>query len=394
MKRRSVTSLAAVALLAGGLLTIGAQSASALPGDLTAAMGRDLGLSPAQAGERLHRERLAGRIAAGLRDRLGARFAGSWFDPGTGTAVVGVTEPAALAAVRATGATARLHRHSLAELEQAKAVLDARQAPREVTSFYVDEPGNRLVLTATPGGRAAAERFASGTQGVRVVESAAAATPTGDLSGGGAIYMSGAAGGRCSAGFTATTADGQPRLLTAGHCADGGSLVNALGNVKIGDFSRVNWKDQNDFAEVTVDPASGWTLLPQVSTHDGGAVTIKGSTEAAVGASLCKSGSTSRWTCGVVTARNVTVKYGQIDGSAITVRGLVQHNACVEPGDSGGSNVSGDQAQGITSGAKLYDANGDGRNESCLAKRGEESVSWYQPVNEALKVYRLTLATG
>lgn len=393
MKRRSVTSLVAVSLLAGGVLVTGAQSAAAAPAGLTEALGRDLGLTPAQAGARLHRERLAERITAGLRERLGARFAGSFFDPATGAPVVGVTEPAEAESVRAAGATPRVFAHSLAALDAAKAELDARPAPPEVTSFYVEEPHNRLVVTAAPGGRAAAERFAAGLPAVHVVESAVTASPAGDLSGGNVIYMSGAAGGRCSAGFGARTPEGEPRLLTAGHCADGGSAVLGSGNVRIGDFARVNWKDQNDFAEVTVDPAA-WTVQPQVSTHDGGAVTITGSTEAAVGASLCKSGHTSKWTCGVVTARNVTVKYGQIDGSTITVRGLVQHNACVEPGDSGGSNVSGDQAQGITSGARLYDANGDGRNDSCLAKRGEESVSWYQPVNEVLKTYRLTLVTG
>ncbi|MGW0518113.1 S1 family peptidase [Crossiella sp. NPDC003009] len=399
MKRRSVTGLLAVTVLAGS--AVGAPAAAASAGltaipardsSVVAALTRDLGLSVAQAATRLSQERRAERIAGDLRGRL-TSFAGSWFDPATGTAVVGVTEPAETETVRATGATPRLLRHSRSALTATKAELDARQAPPEVTSFHVDEPGNRVVVTVLPGGRAAAERFAAGTQAVQVVESAAAPATTGDLAGGGAIYLSGAAGGRCSAGFTARTADGQPRLLTAGHCADGGNLVNGPGDVKIGEFSRVNWKDQNDFAEVTVDPAA-WTLLPQVSTHNGGAVTIKGAERASVGASLCKSGSTSKWTCGVVTARDVTVKYGQIDGSTITVRGLVQHNACVEPGDSGGSNVSGDQAQGITSGAKLYDANGDGRNDSCLAKRGEESVSWYQPVDEALATYRLTLATG
>ncbi|MBP2475085.1 streptogrisin C [Crossiella equi] len=392
MKRRSVTNLAVVALIGGGLPLLGALPATAST-EVIDAMSRDLGVSTGQAARRLASERLAERIIAGLRERLGQDFAGSWFDAATGTPVVAVTSADRAEQVRRAGARAELRANSLASLDQAKAVLDARTAPAAVTSWYVDEPNNRVVVTTAPGTRAAAEHFAAGARAVQVVESAATPVTTAELGGGTPIYMSGAAGGRCSAGFSARTADGEPRLLTAGHCADGGHLVNAVSGTKIGDFTRINWKDQNDFAEVTVD-AANWTLQPVVSTHDGGAVTVKGSTEAAVGASLCKSGSTSKWTCGVVTARNVTVKYGQIDGSTITVRGLVQHNACVEPGDSGGSNVSGDQAQGITSGAKLFDANGDGRNDSCLAKRGEESVSWYQPVNEVLKTYRLTLATG
>jgi streptogrisin C len=36
------------------------------------------------------------------------------------------------------------------------------------------------------------------------------------------------------------------------------------------------------------------------------------------------------------------------------VSGLVRHSACVEQGDSGGSNMSGNYAQGMSSGGQLY----------------------------------------
>jgi streptogrisin C len=61
------------------------------------------------------------------------------------------------------------------------------------------------------------------------------------------------------------------------------------------------------------------------------------------------------------------------------VGGLVRTNVCAEPGDSGGSWISGNQAQGVTSGGS-----GD-----CV--RG--GTTFYQPVNEILQRNNLTLVT-
>jgi streptogrisin C len=76
-----------------------------------------------------------------------------------------------------------------------------------------------------------------------------------------------------------------------------------------------------------------------------------------------------------VQAKNQTVNYQQ--GS---VSGLTQTNACAEPGDSGGSWVSGTQAQGVTSG-------GSG---NCTSG----GTTYFQPVNEILSVYGVSLITG
>lgn len=62
---------------------------------------------------------------------------------------------------------------------------------------------------------------------------------------------------------------------------------------------------------------------------------------------MCKSGRTTGYTCGTITADNQTVTY---TGGYVPY-GLTRHNACVEPGDSGGSNISsGAYALGVTSG--------------------------------------------
>jgi streptogrisin C len=53
---------------------------------------------------------------------------------------------------------------------------------------------------------------------------------------------------------------------------------------------------------------------------------------------------------------------------------------CAEPGDSGGSLLSGNQAQGVTSGGSGNCSSG--------------GITYYQPVNEILQTYGLTLATS
>ena len=60
-----------------------------------------------------------------------------------------------------------------------------------------------------------------------------------------------------------------------------------------------------------------------------------------------------------------------------TVSGLIRTNVCAEPGDSGGSLIAGNQAQGVTSG-------GSG---NCTSG----GTTYFQPVNEILSAYGLTL---
>ncbi|WP_030922538.1 trypsin-like serine protease, partial [Streptosporangium amethystogenes] len=61
------------------------------------------------------------------------------------------------------------------------------------------------------------------------------------------------------------------------------------------------------------------------------------------------------------------------------IYGLGRTSVCAEPGDSGGSFISVDQAQGVTSGGS-----GD-----CTTG----GVTYFQPVNEILTAYGLTLLT-
>ncbi len=128
----------------------------------------------------------------------------------------------------------------------------------------------------------------------------------------------------------------------------------------------------NDYAWVRV--AAGNTPRALVNRYPG-TVPVAGSTEAAVGSSVCRSGSTTGWRCGTIQQKNASVTYPEG-----TITGLTRTNACAEPGDSGGSWLTGDQAQGVTSG-------GSG---NCTSG----GVIYFQPVNEILSAYNLTLTVS
>ncbi len=127
----------------------------------------------------------------------------------------------------------------------------------------------------------------------------------------------------------------------------------------------------NDYAWVR----SSATITGTVNNYSGGSVAVRGSQDAAVGSSICRSGSTTGWHCGTIQARNSTVNYAQ--GS---VYGLIRTSVCAEPGDSGGSAITGNQAQGVTSGGSGNCSSG--------------GTTYFQPVNEILSAYGLTLKTS
>ncbi len=187
-----------------------------------------------------------------------------------------------------------------------------------------------------------------------------------DIIGGLAYTM----GGRCSVGFAATNASGQPGFVTAGHCGTVGTPVS-IGNGQ-GVFERSVFPG-NDSAFVR--GTSNFTLTNLVSRYNtGGYATVSGSSQAAIGSQICRSGSTTGWHCGTVQARGQTVSYPQG-----TVQNLTRTNVCAEPGDSGGSFISGSQAQGVTSGGSGNCSFG--------------GTTYYQEVNPMLSSWGLTLRT-
>ena len=377
--KRTLAGLAAATLLPAGIVAALGTPAAAAPAaptataaspDMLAALQRDLGLTADGARERIATDLAASRTELRLRKQLGKAFAGAWVTADGKSFVVAVSDAVRAAEVRAAGATAKVVARNGATLDAVKAGLDraAAHAPaRSVPGWYVDVRTNSVVVLAK-GGTADARAFvrASGVTAaaVRIVASTETPRTLYDVRGGDAYYMG---GGRCSVGFSVNGG-----FVTAGHCGTPGTATQGYNQVAQGTFQGSSFPG-NDYAWVAVN--SNWIPQPWVNNYSGGNVTVAGSTEAAVGAAICRSGSTTGWRCGSIQAKNQTVNYAQ--GS---VSGLTRTNACAEPGDSGGSWLSGQQAQGVTSG-------GSG---NCSVG----GTTYFQPVNEILSAYGRTLVTS
>ncbi|WP_433004444.1 alpha-lytic protease prodomain-containing protein [Kribbella sp. CA-294648] len=342
------------------------QEAAAAEDPMLSALARDLRISPDEAKARLAREHKAAEVEGFLRTSLGTAFAGAWLDRDASTLTVGITDPSRAGLVRAAGAVPKAVPRSLTQLEALKNRLDSKasRAPKTVPGWYVDVTTNQLVMLTKPGKSQQAKAFAkaSGVDAatVRFVTSTESPKPMIDIIGGNAYYIG--SGSRCSVGFAVTGG-----FVTAGHCG----RVGATTTQPSGTFAGSSFPG-NDYAWVRV--AAGNTPRPLVNRYPG-TVPVAGSTEAAVGSSVCRSGSTTGWRCGTIQQKNASVTYPEG-----TITGLTRTNACAEPGDSGGSWLTGDQAQGVTSG-------GSGN-----CRTG--GVIYFQPVNEILSVYNLTLTVS
>ena len=380
---------------------IAAMSASAatpdnLPAAVRAAMQRDLGLDSAQLAQYLKIERLANLQEKQLAKAQGRNFAGTWIErKANGKFQVVVATTSLRSQKGAADIEIRNARHSLAQLDASKGQLDAALArsgaPDGVYGWYVDLPSNTLVVSVGKGREQSGIDFiaASGAdaQTVRLETSEEQPSLRVDLKGG-LGYLRNPGDGylyACSVGFPVT----QGGYVTAGHCGDAGEITYyepsqwTLGP-KIGSFVASSFPSPgqtgNDYAWVKVD--TGHTLSPSVYGYGSGDVTVRGSTEAAVGAAVCRSGRTTGWRCGTIEAKNQTVNYS----SGETILNLTRTTACSEGGDSGGSFITGaGQAQGVLSG-------GSG---SCKGKQpNSRTRSFYQPLLPILQNYNLTLLTG
>ncbi|MET8090519.1 ricin-type beta-trefoil lectin domain protein [Micromonospora sp. NPDC005220] len=338
---------------------------------MVAAMRRDLHLTDAQIAKRVRTEAAAPTVESGLRERLGSSFAGAWIPDGGDRLTVAVTDPSAIATVRAAGADATVVPHGERQLNATMKALDRRSAKagRDIYGWRVDVMSNRVVVLAERGGAPAARAFArdSGVavDAIAVVESPEAPRPLYDIRGGDQYVINGNT--LCSVGFAVVGG-----FVSAGHCGGTGSPTLGYNNVSQGSFAGSSFPG-NDYAWIRTN--SSWTPQPWVNNYSGGNVTVAGSQDAAIGSSVCRSGRTTGWRCGTILGRDETINYAQ--GA---VSGLSRSNACAEGGDSGGSWISGNQAQGVTSGGTGNCSSG--------------GTMWFQPVNEILNAYGLSLVTS
>ena len=329
---------------------------------MVAAMERDLGLTTAQAVTRLKTDESLSEKQHTIIKALDKGYAGAWVDGSE--LFVAVTDKAGAAEVRAAGANAVTVDKSLSQLERL-ATKAYRAAPdAKVAAAYVDVESNSVVMEVAKGAKgavvAAVARAGLSAGSVSVVEVAEMPRTLINVIGGNAYYIGGS---RCSVGFSVTSG-----FVTAGHCGSrGATTTQPSGTFQVSSFPG------NDYAYVNV--GSDDTPIGAVNNYSGGTVGVAGSSAAAVGATVCRSGSTTGWHCGTIQALNASVTYSQG-----TVSGLIRTNVCAEPGDSGGSLLAGTQAQGMTSGGSGNCSSG--------------GTTYFQPVNEALSAASVTLITG
>lgn len=288
-----------------------AVEASALPAGLTAALDRDLDLTPAEYLARAAAASDAVNVVSTLKD-TGVDVTGSRLDGTTLVINVGSTQDAR--AVEALGAVAEV----------------GTPAPVDISALQF--------------------------------------SPALDVTGGEGYTWSTSAGSyQCSIGFAGyRISDGQPMALTAGHCTAG--MAGITGGVK--EFVQTAPGTNGTRGQVIGSPLVGASAFG--GGYDGGLITLNGvgaiptasvltwgggaaaprasaplavtGTSAAIaGATLCKSGSRTGWTCGTVLGVDYALNVG-----GNTVNSIIA-TTCLQPGDSGGAAMIGQVAVGINS---------------------------------------------
>ncbi|WP_410657206.1 S1 family peptidase [Amycolatopsis sp. lyj-112] len=355
---RSATTLVAAAAAIGFLAPTTA-TATTIDGysptvqqDAVASLAADAQISEAAAVDLLRTQTASVETLQKITGSLGARTVDGYLDAAA-KPVVNVLDQATADQVTATGAQARVVKHSSAALANAQGSLQSLPTVAH-TSIGLDPKSNQVVLTVADAAKGTdALLKAAEALGDRVrVERAAGGMHT-TIYNGEAITGGGT---RCSVGFN-TNRGGQNYILDAGHC------TRAVSQWNVGPSQGASF------------PTNDYGLIRNTSGSGPGAVTLwNGSTQrissagsATVGQRISKSGSTTRLTSGSVQRLNVTVNYAE--GS---VYQMIQTSALVNPGDSGGCLFAGSVGLGITSGK------GSG-------------TSYFQPLGEAMSAYGVSL---
>ncbi|GHC86547.1 serine protease [Nocardiopsis terrae] len=336
------------------------------------ALERDFGLTPFEAEDLLDAQHEASGLDETAAEAAGDAYGGSVFDTDTMELTVLVTDSSAAGAVEAAGAEAEVVSHGTEGLDTIIDELDAVGAQPGVVGWYPDVANDTVVIEATDtaGAEDLIETAGVDSSAVQVEETDQTPQLYADIIGGDAYYMG---GGRCSVGFAATDSSGNDGFVTAGHCGTVGTSAESSDRTGSGTFAESVFPG-NDAAFVRA--TSNWTVTNLVNMYNsGGTQAVGGSSQAPIGSAVCRSGSTTGWHCGTIQARGQSVSYPQG-----TVNDMTRTDVCAEPGDSGGSFISGDQAQGMTSG-------GSG---NCTWG----GTTYYQEINPALSSWNLSLVTS
>jgi len=379
MKMRIFGALTLVsAAISATLLAPTATAAPDYDPAMLTALATQLGTDQQHAADRLDREQFLDSTLSSLA----VPTDGAFFD-GTGTLVVNT--PAAFAdQVRRAGltprTTARGERALTALAKRVEKVIGADV--EQVQAWGPDLVADTVVVTVEPDATAQLRAKLTALDGVTVVTGTErGAVLHADVVPGRIMDL--VPGTNCSLGFPGTR-NGAKVLLTAGHCVEGNPDVLDANGTHIGKgiATRFPSVDMGLMSIAAEDTGRGY-----VDTQMGTTVAVRGLSKAAVGSTICKAGNTTGWTCGKISSYNQTVRYS---GESTATTGLARSTVCTEGGDSGGAYISGNSAQGMTSG-------GPSNGIDCGFNQGANvtgSYSYYQPVVDAANYYGVTLTTS
>ncbi len=350
-----------------------------LPADLVAALNRDLHLSPEEYLQRADTAQQVAAFATTAQRQYPQVFAGAWLDEqGKGVIALapGPGAEEARGAAESTGFVVRNVAKSESTLRGEKSAferwLDGQ--PEAVSALVrgvvidtvnnsiavrVDKPGlpmpnfidpAHVIVMAPP---VAAETL---PQATAVAEAGTAAVGGGS----GFASIAGDTSLRCSFGFNGVGPGGNVVNITAGHCnpdldnVGAATVHESLGGNQVGPKIATFQKSvlgNQDYSILDIEDGAAGRFENNLVTVPGAApVPIEGVATPVVGAPVCKSGSRTGFSCGVVNAVDQTVQVGD--------RQLTQSfsaNICALPGDSGGPILTGRQALGISSASSVAD---------------------------------------
>lgn len=391
--------LAAVAIGLSASVVLGTQtvaqaqdtrSASRYQPEMVRALAASLGVSEKAAIERLDRQDAQQAKLAELR-KGGIADDGAFFDA-SGKLTVNADDAGETARIEKAGLVARVPARGEAVLDEVKAELDAlaaKKVPSGVVAWSVDLASDKVTVRVNNDRTAAAKAFLAqaATHGaaVDIVRGQKELEPKAAIYPGSKMTFNNTSQW-CSVGYGARDSSGRQYLVSAGHC-----IVNTLRYD--GTAFAQGYKTRYALGTRSVDMGiatvnSGHSITTSVGTWGNTSpIAVQGSSRASSGAAICKSGATTGWTCGTVSSYNNTVTYTDRNGGPDTVvSGLAASSVCVEGGDSGGAYISGTQAQGMTSGGPT--------DQRCSGGVNSRGSSYFQPLDDALRYYGLTLNTN
>ncbi|MFF3574130.1 S1 family peptidase [Nocardia jiangxiensis] len=389
-RNAAVAASAAMLVLGPLAATASADPAKAptpnLPVDLATAVQRDLKISPQ---EYLHRADLAQHVsdfATTAQREYPQTFAGAWLND-AGKAVIALAPGAGHDDASKAATTAGYQVKQVAKTETAlRSEKNAFQqwlsgqpksVSEKVRGAVIDTVNNALAVRVDKAGLpmpgfidpARVIVMAAAPTGPQQSDIAKASAVAGQMRttqvAAGDAYASVAGKMQliCSSGFNGTDSRGNVVNITAGHCdpnipAAGTANAPAMYEVapgehlgaQLGTFQKSVLGAQ-DYSIVAINSAARNRFSNNLVRVPGQApLAITGVANPVVGAPVCKSGSRTGFSCGVVSAVDQEVQVGDHN-----LEHSFSANICALPGDSGGPLVSGTKALGVSSASSVAD---------------------------------------